>query len=82
MAEKATSGGAARRSLTPGTRKIVQGLLMGAVGAAVALALWLPGVLEGFEAKTWDLRARLFAKPGKETSQVATILLDQPSLGW
>jgi len=81
VAEKSASGGA-RRALSPGSRKVVQGLLMGAVGAAIALALWLPGALEGFEAKTWDLRARLFARPGKETSQVATILLDQPSLGW
>ena len=55
---------------------------MGAIGAALALALWLPGGLDGFEAGTWDLRARLFAKPGKATSSVVTILLDQKSLEW
>ena len=55
---------------------------MGAAGAVLALALWLPGWLDGFEARTWDLRARLFAKPGPATSQVATILLDQKSLEW
>jgi len=55
---------------------------MGALGAGIALALWLPGWLQVFEARTWDLRARLFAKPGVATSQVATILLDQKSLEW
>jgi adenylate cyclase len=55
---------------------------MGALGTVLALALWLPGWLDGFEARTWDLRERLFAKPGPATSQVATILLDQKSLEW
>ncbi len=55
---------------------------MGVIGAVVALALWLPGGLQGFEARTWDLRARLFAKPGKATGSVVTILLDQKSLEW
>lgn len=55
---------------------------MGAAGAVLALVLWLPGVLEGFEARTWDVRARLFAKPGSATSSVVTILLDQKSLEW
>jgi adenylate cyclase len=55
---------------------------MGAAGAVVALVLWLPGALEGFEARTWDVRARLFAKPGSGTSSVVTILLDQKSLEW
>jgi len=55
---------------------------MGAIGSAVALALWLPGALVRFEAGTWDIRARLFAKPGKATDSVATILLDQKSLEW
>ncbi len=55
---------------------------MGAIGALVALAFWLPGGLESFEARTWDMRARLFAKPGKATGSVVTILLDQKSLEW
>ena len=70
------------RTVSPGLRKVLQGLLMGAIGAAVALAIWLPGGLERFEAGTWDIRARLFAKPGKATSSVVTILLDQKSLEW
>lgn len=89
MAETAPSAGknrggadAARRPLPAGLRKILQGIAIGAVGAVAALALWLSGGLEGFEARTWDLRARLFAKPGKATDSVVTILLDQKSLEW
>ena len=63
-------------------RRIVQGVLVGFVGAALAFALWLPGALEKFEARTWDLRARLFARSGKSTSEIALILLDQKSLEW
>lgn len=70
------------REISGGLRKLIQGALIGAAGAALVLALWLPGALNGFEARTWDLRARLLARPGKATSQVATILLDQPSLEW
>ena len=55
---------------------------VGAAGAVLALALWLPHALDVFEARTWDMRARLLARPGKETSQVVTILLDQKSLDW
>jgi adenylate cyclase len=63
-------------------RKLLQGLLIGAVAAALAAALWLPGILDSFEAKTWDLRARLLARPGAATDQVVTVLLDQGSLNW
>lgn len=55
---------------------------MGAAGTVIALATWLPGWLDSFEARTWDLRARLLEKPGPATSKVATILLDQKSLEW
>jgi adenylate cyclase len=65
-----------------GLRRSLQGILVGAAAAAVAVALWLPGILDVFEAKTWDLRARLLARPGSATSQVVTILLDQYSLDW
>ncbi len=63
-------------------RKVIQGLLVGLASAALALALWLPGALEKFEARTWDLRAQLFARPGKATGDIALILLDQKSLEW
>ncbi|MCX7040089.1 MAG: hypothetical protein NT005_13265, partial [Spirochaetes bacterium] len=60
-----TKAGKEGRARVP--RKVVQGLLVGLAGAALALALWLPGALEKFEARTWDLRAQLFARPGKAT---------------
>ena len=63
-------------------RKVIQGSLVGLAGAVLALALWLPGALEKFEARTWDLRAQLFARPGKATGDIALILLDQNSLEW
>ncbi len=63
-------------------RRIAQGCVVGLAGAAIALALWLSGVLSTFEAETWDWRERLFARPGKATPKVVTILLDQESLNW
>ena len=57
-------------------------MLVGLAGAALALALWLPGALEKFEARTWDLRAQAFARPGRASGDIALILLDQNSLEW
>ena len=70
------------RGVSGGLRKLIQGALIGTAGAALVIVVWLVGALNGFEARTWDLRARLLARPGKATSQVATILLDQKSLEW
>ena len=63
-------------------RKILLGAGIGAAAAVLAAALWLPGVLEVFEVKTWDLRARLLARPGAATAQVESIMIDQNSLNW
>jgi adenylate cyclase len=63
-------------------RRVLQGVIVGAAAAVIAGGLWLAGVLGGFEAKTWDLRARLMARPGPATGRVVTILLDQQSLNW
>jgi adenylate cyclase len=62
--------------------KALQALLVGTAAAVLAAAFWLPGALESFEARTWDLRERLFAAPGPATPKVVTILLDQESLVW
>jgi adenylate cyclase len=78
----AGKGKAASRGGTRVPRKVVQGSLVGLAGAILALALWLPGALEKFEARTWDLRAQLFARPGKARPDIALILLDQKSLEW
>jgi adenylate cyclase len=63
-------------------RKALQGALIGLAGAAVALGLGLPGLLDNFEGRTWDWRVRLLARPGRATSDIALILLDQKSLDW
>jgi adenylate cyclase len=62
--------------------RAVRGALVGLAGAAVALALWLPGLLESFEARTWDLRERAFARPAATSSQIALVLVDQESFDW
>jgi len=78
--ERAVAAGGGERAAQ--RRRLLLGAMVGSGGALLALGLWLAGVLEPFEVKTWDWRARLMARPGKATSQVVTILLDQSSLDW
>ncbi len=66
----------------PGARKLLLGFTIGVVAAAVALALWGGDVLEPWETRTWDWRARLLAAPGQASDDVVMILLDQNSLDW
>jgi adenylate cyclase len=63
-------------------RKLLQGALVGAAAACLALGLWLVGALEIFEAKTWDLRVRLLARPAPAGTHVAQILVNQKDLNW
>jgi adenylate cyclase len=63
-------------------RRTLQGALIGVVAAALAAVLWFTGVLDAFEGSTWDLRARLMARPKAASPLVVTILLDQYSLNW
>ncbi len=65
-----------------GGRKALQGTLIGLGAAVLALALGLSGLLDSFEGRTWDWRTRLLARPGKATSEIVLILLDQYSLDW
>jgi adenylate cyclase len=67
-----------RRSL----RKALQGALIGLAAAAVALALAVPGFLDGLEGRTWDWRVRLLAHRSEASDQIVLILLDQKSLDW
>lgn len=62
--------------------KALRGLAIGCAAAAVGAALWLTGLLSGFEDKTWDIRAQLMARKGAATDQIALIFIDQPSLDW
>lgn len=64
----------------PGKRLLL-GLLAGLAGLIVAGVLSLAGVLDPFEARTFDWRARLLA-PRDVSSTVRLIMLDQASLDW
>ncbi len=62
--------------------KLFQGMAAGLIGTAVALAFFLPGWLERWEAKTWDWRVSTLAKPSNATDKIRVIMLDQSSLDW
>jgi adenylate cyclase len=61
---------------------MLQGLAAGIVGVVVALIFYLPGWLNDWEAKTWDWRVKVMAKPTPDTDKIRLILLDQNSLDW
>jgi adenylate cyclase len=63
-------------------KKLLLGLSAGIAGFALAIALWIPGWLDIWEGKTWDMRVNILAGPGKETDAIRLILLDQNSLDW
>lgn len=63
-------------------KKSVQGLIVGITAATLALLLWGLGLLDTWEAKTWDWRASIMAKPGEATDDIRLIMLDQNSLDW
>jgi adenylate cyclase len=63
-------------------KKMIQGLIVGLGGAIIALTLWSSGLLDTWEAKTWDWRASALAEPGYATDEIRIILLDQNSLDW
>jgi adenylate cyclase len=64
------------------SNKLTRGLLTGIVGGILALIIWACGLIDTWEAKSWDWRVALMAKPGKATSNISLILLDQKSLDW
>jgi len=62
--------------------KVIRGLFTGIVGVVLVLFLWASGLINTWETKSWDWRVALMAKPGKATSNIRLILLDQKSLDW
>ena len=70
----------AKRSVV--SNKLTRGLLAGFIGVALALPLWTFGLIDGWEAQSWDWRVALMAKPGKASDEIRLILLDQKSLDW
>jgi adenylate cyclase len=71
-----------KKILRGGKAKLLQGMLAGIIGALVAFVFFFPGWLTNWEAKTWDWRTNLLAKPSPHTSKIRLILLDQNSLDW
>lgn len=63
-------------------KKILAGITVGLIGTLLAVGALTTGMLDSLENVTFDLRARVLARPGKATDQVAVILLDQKSLDW
>jgi len=62
--------------------KLIRGLLAGIAGVMLTLILWASGLIDTWEAKSWDWRVAIMAEPGKATSDIRLILLDQNSLDW
>jgi adenylate cyclase len=63
-------------------KKLLQGVMAGLIGSTLTFLIWLPGWLDTWEAKTWDWRVNLLAKPEEASPQIKLIMLDQNSLDW
>ena len=60
----------------------LHGAILGLAASLAALALCWLGLFTSLEALTFDIRARLLARPGQATDSIKLILLDQRSLDW
>jgi len=69
-------------TLSQDLKKVLAAAAIACAAVLVAALLWLSGLLNLFEQKTWDLREQALAGPGRATSQIALIKLDQKSLDW
>ena len=63
-------------------KKAVHGVYIGLAAAVLAVLIDSAGVLERLEARTWDWRVQLLARPGPATDRIVLIALDQGSLDW
>ncbi|WP_319543100.1 adenylate/guanylate cyclase domain-containing protein [uncultured Pseudodesulfovibrio sp.] len=68
--------------MSRGLKKILAGIAIGFIGTLLAVGALTTGLLDTLENVTFDLRARVLAKSGAATDQIAVILLDQKSLDW
>ncbi len=63
-------------------KMVYQGLAVAGVAMALSGLGWSSGALQGLEAKTWDIRSRLLARPSAFTADIVQVLLDQQSIDW
>lgn len=69
-------------ALTQTGRRLIQALLAALAGLGLACALHWGGLLDVFEARTYDWRARLLAATDRESPPIRVVFLDQQSLDW
>jgi adenylate cyclase len=62
--------------------RVGQSILAALAAVALSCLLFLTGMLDGFEARTFDWRARILAGPNPATPPIRIIFLDQQSLDW
>lgn len=63
-------------------QRIFQGILIGLLAGALAVACHALGWLERWEFKTWDWRSTTMANPSPSSQQIRLVFLDQASLDW
>ncbi len=64
------------------SRKLMAGLVIGAVCALAAWVLGAVGVMDVPEHMTWDARQAIYAEPVDQDLPIRVILLDEQSLEW
>ncbi len=63
-------------------KRLLVGLLAGLLGSFLSLCVWFAGGFTGWEAKTYDWRARELADSRPPNDRVVLVLVDQNSLDW
>ena len=65
------------------SRKLLQGIAIGAIASAIALSLWqFTTVIDRYEGTPWVWRVTHLGRASDSTDKIKLILLDQASLDW
>jgi len=62
------------------TEKIIRGGILGLCVGLVILLLHVAGLFHSLEWKSWDWRLRRFSRPGRASTEIVIVLVDQQSL--
>jgi adenylate cyclase len=68
------------KPLSPGRKKALRGTLVGLAVFAASLLFGLLGAFRTLEWRSWDARLRLLANPGRASSDIVLLAVDQYSL--